>query len=556
MAYRLLGSVEVCSGGRMLPLRGVRRQALLAVLLLWHGRAVPVERIVDAVWDQRVPGSARTQVHGMVSELRRLLPDGVIQTCPSGYLARVAPGELDLAVFEERARRGRQALAQDQPMQAAELLGSALSLWRGPVLAGLSTPLLTAEAARLAEHRLSVVEDWVTAEFTLGRHRALVAELAALVAEHPLRELLREQLMLALWHTGRAAEALAVYRDGRRLLREELGMEPGAPLRRLEQAILADDPTLRAATPGPVCQLPADPADFTGRARELAWLTEALTPHGTGATVVALSGPPLTGKSALAVHAAHLLRTRFPDGQLYADLSTDQDVLPRFLRALGVPVEGTSESERRELFRMCLADRRVLIVLDNATSAAQIRPLLPGVATSATLVTGRARLTGLPGVRLLDLDVLSLRDAHALLAVADPVAATEIITACARIPLAIRIAGARLAAHPHWTAAVLAERLRDPDHRLAELVHGDLDLSATFAATTPLTQEGGRALRRVGGLPDRPITAADAAVPGRVLEELSDARLLLATRTGYHCAPLVRLYARLLGVPSAGEAPS
>jgi DNA-binding SARP family transcriptional activator/tetratricopeptide (TPR) repeat protein len=584
--YRVLGPVEVRVDGRPVAVGGPKPRALLALLLLHAGRVVPTSEVLEALWGGDPPASGATRVHGVVSELRAALgragvAPGPLATHPHGYRLTPAGGELDLDAFEQRLAAARAAAAGDRLQGIAAAYPAALDLWRGPPLAGVAAPFAGAEAARLEERRLVAVEELADVELLLGRHAALVSELVALVGRHPLRE----RLMLALYRSGRQAEALEVYRDGHRLLVERLGLEPGPDLQRLQRAILAGDPELLLDAGGPVApatappaQLPPDIADFTGREEQLAWLCGALDPGraATATAVAVVSGKPGIGKSALAVHVAHRLRPDFPDGQLHVDLGgaeqqplAPQDVLDRFLRALGVGGAAipTEPEERRDLYRSRLADRRVLVVLDNAANEAQVRPLLPGSPTCAVLVTSRARLAGLDGALRLDLDVLDTGQATELLAriagrdrvAAEPDAAAAIVALCGQLPLAVRVAGARLTVRGHWRLADLAELLADERHRLDELAIADIEVRAGLALSYQgLDDQARRLFRRLGLLAaptvaawvaaavlDRPLATAQ-----RLLDDLVDAHLVevLGTDTAgqvrYRFHDLVRLYAR------------
>jgi DNA-binding SARP family transcriptional activator/tetratricopeptide (TPR) repeat protein len=593
--YRVLGPVQVHVEGKPAAVGGPKPRALLALLLLNPDRVVPTSQIIEALWGGHPPASGATRVHGVVSELRAAFARaGVVPapigTHPHGYLFTVTDGQLDLHAFERRLAEARTAAGRGEPAAAAAAYRAALGLWRGPALTGVTAPFADAETTRLEERRLVAVEELMEAELALGRHAGLVGELTALVARHPLRERLRQRLMLALYRAGRQAEALEVYQQGRQLLVEQLGLEPGPELERLQRAILAADPELlqagTGADPGrrevegarPPAQLPPDVADFTGRHEQAAWLRAALKPgpQPAATAVAVVSGKPGVGKTALALHVAHGLRPEFPDGQLYVDLRgaerrplAPHDVLERFLRGLGVgggAVPAVLE-ERRDLYRSRLADRRVLVVLDNAADEAQVRPLLPGGPGCAVLVTGRARLAALAGARRLDLDVLDPGQATELLGrvagperiTAEPDAAQAIAELCGHLPLAVRVAGARLAVRRHWRLADLAGLLADERRRLDELAIADIEVRASLALSYEgLDPEGRRLFRRLGLLAAPTVTAwvAAAALDGplaeaeRLLDGLADAHLAGALGTDangqvrYRFHDLIRLYAR------------
>lgn len=609
MEFRLLGPVEVRACDVPLRLGGQKPRTLLAVLLLEAGRVVGTGRLSEAIWEQDPPATAPTQIQGYVSALRkeflRAEPGrAVIVTEPAGYRMDLRPGELDLTVFDGRTADAGRALADGRPGDAATIYQEALGLWRGRALGGVAGTLEPARG-RLEERRLSAVEGRVDADLRLGRHDKLIGELHGVVAEHPFREGPRGQLMLALYRAGRAAEALAVYRDARTTLADELGLDPGPELQRLEKAILVSDPTLEPPSssepdaPGvPLpAQLPPDIVDFTGRTEQVTEVCAALgqvdddpDEPSTAVAVALIAGRAGIGKTSLAVHAAHRMRGAFLDGQLHVNLHGAQErraepgaVLGRFLRALGVAPSRIpeSEEERGELYRSRLAGRRVLVVLDNAADEAQVRPLLPGEPGCAVMVTSRGRLAGLEGARLVDLEILESDAAFELLANAagpgrlsgERRAGEEIVRLCGYLPLAVRIAGAKLAANPHWSAQRLADRLADERHRLDELAIGDLEVRANVALSYDGLDAGQKLAFRRLGLLDAPdfatwAVAALADAGQDRAEELVDAlvraRLLDGTRgpdggaVRYRFHDLLRLYARELArrdeVPEEADA--
>ncbi|MFI6318150.1 BTAD domain-containing putative transcriptional regulator [Nonomuraea sp. NPDC050556] len=525
MEFGILGALEVRPSGPLPP----KARALLAMLLCEPGAPVSVDRLADALWDGSPPPSAAYNVRTYVHQVRRAIGDDRIVRVPPGYAVVVRPGELDVERFEELVADGK--------------LKEALALWRGPALDGFD--FLYGERQRLEERRLAVHELHMEAELAAGEHARAVPELTALVTAHPLRERFRAQLMLALYRSGRQAAALQVYSETRALLVAELGIEPGTELRELERMILSEE-----TVPG---ELPLDIADFTGRDAEVAGLVDDLRRGG----LLAISGRPGVGKSALAVHVAH--RTDFPDGQLFASLkgAPPGRVLARFLRALGV--EGTAipdgVEERAALFRSRLSGRRVLVVLDDAADEGQVRPLVPGNAGCAVLVTSRRRLSGLEGARHAEIEVFEPEWAVDLLAGiagaarvrAEPEAAAEIVRLCGRLPLAVRIAAARLAARPLWSLSRFAVLLSDERRRLSELAVGDLEVRASLALSREGLSRDARAAFPLLALLDQPwipAFAAHAVCPPGVVEELVDARLLdEVAEDRYHFHDLTRLYA-------------
>ena len=598
MEFRILGPVEVWDGGRRLDVGGPKPRAVLAALLLHAGRMVSADRLIDELWGETPPATARNVLQCHVARLRRALhrpaeangSTPVLLTRPGGYLLRVEPGQLDRHRFREAADRGRRAMAAGDAGEAAEQLRRALALWRGPALADVASESLRRTAAPpLEEARLVALEERLDADLALGRHTELVGELEALVAAHPDRERPRRQLMLALYRSGRLAEALAVYRSARRLLVEELGLEPSPALQQLERAMLLADPALDSPTlaatghpprpappPGP-CELPPDIDDFTGREGPLAELESLLADNqATAVVITAIAGKAGVGKTALAVRVAHRLRPRFPDGQLYVNLRGAEaqaldpaDVLAGFLRALGIQSAVIAEGldERSRQFRARLADARALVVLDNAASEAQVRPLLPGGRGCAALVTSRVNLPGLEAAHPLTLDVLEPDQAVALLAklagparvAAEPDAAQAIARLCGFLPLAVRVAGARLQSRPHRRLAVLAGRLADERRRLDELKTGDLEVRASVALSYRGCGEDERRLFRLLGLLDAPsfpawmaATLLDAEPPEgeELLERLVDAQLVEAAgedqagQERYRLHDLLRAFAR------------
>ncbi|MBP2472195.1 DNA-binding SARP family transcriptional activator [Crossiella equi] len=601
MRFELLGPVRALTGdGRELGVGGPKPRALLAALLLARGRMVPADRLARVIWDDSPPDTAAGVVQSYVSRLRRALADGaqppVLATRPPGYLLDPGAATLDLVEFEQLTELARQHTAAGAVAAAAEALAQALALWQGPALSGLPGLFCQTEAARLEDLRWSAVEDRAEALLALGRSAEVAGELGPLVAEQPLRQRLRGQLMLALFRAGRQAGALEVYRQGRRVMVDELGLEPGQELQRLQEAIVRCDEALHsapaavtAAVPEPAPpvedwarpgQLPPDIADFIGRAEHIAVLRAALTAPDRRATPICLiSGMSGVGKSTLAVRVAHEVRTGFPDGQLHVDLGAVErahlpvaEVLARFLRATGLPTTELPDSaeERLGLFRTRLATRRVLLVLDNVADLAQLNLLTPGAPGCGVLVTSRRRLLGVPGAVPVELDALCPDEALELLGavagqarvVAEPEAARRVVDLGGGLPLAVRTAGTKLVFRPQWTLGQLVERLDDERRRLDELAVGDLKVRPSIAlAVRGLPEPARRAFRRLSllDLPTFPAWVLGAALdlpPGEaeaLLDELLDGYLVdfagvdRAGQARYRIHDLVRLLGRELG---------
>ncbi|EXG82680.1 AfsR/SARP family transcriptional regulator [Cryptosporangium arvum] len=586
---RCLGSLEVHGGDQWRPVRGARARALLAVLVRHRGEHVPARRLADEVWDGRPPASAGTLIRGYVSALRRAFgADGarVIVGSGGGYRLDLPPDAVDVDLFDALCAQGGTALRRGDPEGAALLLADALALHRGPACADVPrTRTLTAFAEGVEERRLVAVEARIEAELACSRHTEVLGELRRLVTEHPNRERLLAQWMRALHAAGRRAEALDVYLAAHKRLVEQRGIDPGPELRAAHRTILAaEDAPRPQARPGrggtgwsPPSQAPAGIADFTGRDAELARCLAVLTEPGARALrVVAISGRAGVGKSALAVTLTHGLRAWYPDGQLYADLTGEThravepaDVLAMFLRAVGVPGSAVPErtDERAALLRSIVADRRVLVVLENAPDERRIRALLPGGAGCAVLVTSRGRLSALEGAHFVELDVFTPEEALTLLervVGADRVheridAARRLLDLCGRLPLAVRIMAARIASAPRTPLEWFAERLADERRRLDELRLHDLDVRAGIGAGYALlSSRQRRVLRRLAVLDVTAfpawVVALVADVDERAADEALDAlvghRLLDAAgpddggRPRYRFHGLVRLFAR------------
>jgi DNA-binding SARP family transcriptional activator len=594
--FLLLGPLSVRAGGVPVPVRAAKQRDVLAALLLRANQVVTLDDLAEMLWGQDLPSAAHTVVQNYVMRLRKALAGAGAQiiTQPPGYLIRVEAGELDVDRFEALLRQARTAARDGRWPDAAGQAAAALALWRGEPLADVGSDLLLLrEGPRLAELRLQALETRIDADLRLGRHGEVISELQQLARAQPLRERLHALLMLAQYRDGRQAEALAAYQHARNLLIEELGAEPGPALQQLHQQILTANPALAPAgtgarLPGPAVpvprELPGDVAAFTGRPGELAELDglllcsddEAGGAKQTAAVISAVSGTAGVGKTALAVHWAHHAAEKFPDGQLYVNLRgynptqpvTAPDALAAFLRSLGVPGPDIpqDEPERAARYRSLLAGKQMLIVLDNASTVEQVRPLLPGHPSCAVVVTSRDSLAGLvarDGARRLALDLLPLTDAVALLRQligarvdAEPDAAITLAGQCARLPLALRVSAELAAARPGVPLASLVTELADQQQRLDLLeVGGDpaTSVRAVFSwSTEQLSPEAARMFRLLGLHPGPDISVPPAASLAavaepearRLLGELGRAHLIAEHVPGrYGMHDLLRAYA-------------
>ncbi|MCS0600399.1 NB-ARC domain-containing protein [Streptomyces sp. LP11] len=623
--FSVLGGLSVRRGTDALDVGAPQQQAMLAVLLLSRNRTAGADELLDALWGDRPPGRPVNTVRTYAWRWRRLLePDpaspAVLVSCGDGYRLAVPAESVDALTAERLACEAGDALRTDDRDAARSLLTRALDLWTGEPLRGIPGPFAERHRQRLRALRLDLLERRLTLDLRDGRGESCVPELTELVDADPLRERFHALLMSALGQAGRRADALTAFRRARQVLAEELGVEPGAELVALHQRMLrgegvgvavAGEPAGMAGSVGAVgaagrtgnrpekgaadarkaaaevvvphrpaghrnpaapAQLPAALPDFTGREELLAQLVPVLTEQGrSGPAVVALSGMGGVGKTTLAVQAAQRVRAAFPDGQLYADLrgndgrpAAPDAVLADFLTALGADPRTLPETldARAARFRSEADGRRLLLVLDDARDAAQVRPLLPGSAGCAVLVTSRTRLTSLPTVLQRDLDVLTEVEALRMLARtsgpgrvdAEPVAAREVLDACGYLPLAVRIVAARLSARPAWSIGTLGERLLVEHRRLDELRTGDLAVRATFElGYRQLTPEQARAFRQAalleGAVLPVPTVAAVLGLSepdaGDLLESLVDLAVLQSPRPDrYRFHDLLRLFAR------------
>ena len=571
LAFGILGPLDVTRGGAPVRVSGPKLRIILAALLLRPNATVSVDRLAEELWGDQQPPTARKSARLYAQRLRRALGEAVIETRNDGYLLRLAPAQLDLLRFRALVDRARTA----EPETERTLLAEALACWRGAPLADVpSESLQRDEAVSLAEERLCATERYLEVSLELGGHREIIGELGTLTRENPWRESLWALYVLALHGSGRQADALEAYRDVHRMFTEELGVSPGPRLRAAHRAVLTEQEAIPLTEPVPaVCQLPADLPSFSGRTSDVAALDALLGAPPRHRTLV-VAGPGGIGKTALAVHWAHRVAERFPDGQLFVDLRgyastspmSKSQALALCLRALGVSATHVPMTldEQVVLYRQMLAGRRVLVVLDNAADADQVRPLLPPNPGCAALVTSRGELRGLTvlnDARVLALDVLTPSDTLALLTDllgadlvdAEPAAIGGLADLCGHLPLALRIAAANLLGGRHPTVGDYVAALRaDP---LAELaIEGDPDVAvrATFQLSyQALDEQARRVFRLLGRVPgpDFDLTAA-AALTGagertrRCLDRLVAASLLTRrgpTRFQFH--DLVREYA-------------
>ncbi|MFJ9849308.1 BTAD domain-containing putative transcriptional regulator [Streptomyces sp. NPDC101150] len=629
MEFSMLGPVAVTTGAGELPLGPAKRRSVLALLLLQPNTTVPLEQLIDSLWEDEPPEHARTVVQGHVSRLRATLAEGgaaaygiELTTHGSAYLLRLPEELIDAHRFGELVALARPEAA---PGDAVPLLREALGLWRGPALTGtVTSPPFAAAAHALEERRLTAVEALARAHGTLGEHEQAAAILYSAAVNHPLREGLIAALMRALFRAGRQSDALEWFHRTRRLLNEELGVDPGERLSGAYEEILRAERegtsaakgspapasggaggrqalaggTAPAAGPervpgqasatgaGPGVRegaaraaprlLPRPPARFLGRDHQLAALTDVLTDHTTGESPLAVvAGPAGVGKTACAVQWAHLHAAAFPDGQLFADLrgfgegdeAPAAEILRDFLLALGTPPERVPGSAQAAsaLFRSLVAERRLLVVLDNARSSAQVRPLLPGGPRCATVVTSRSRLDGLVATdcaRPVGIQVLGHEEGAALLGAMlgpervaeDPAAARELVDLCDGLPLALRAAAAQLTARPRWRLARLAAALRDEQRRLALLSAEDTGIAAALRMSVArLSADDARLLSALAKSADGHLNASVAAAlagydPERTqdgLDRLAEMHLVDEEATDvYTISTLTQLFAR------------
>ncbi|MFC4533653.1 AfsR/SARP family transcriptional regulator [Sphaerisporangium dianthi] len=482
LRFEVLGPVRAWRGDDEIELGSPQQRAILAILLLQAGLPASPDQLIAAIWGGAAPRAAVGVVRSYVSRLRRVLdpgrPAAVIESVGGGYALRTE--HLDLTEFQRHLGVARESRRAGDAPAAAAALRAALSLWHGAPLAGVNGDYAEFERVRLEQLRLTALEDLAAADMESARHVEAAAELAEVIAEQPLRERPRELLMLALYRSGRQADALAVFEDVRRLLADELGLDPGPDLREMQRRILASDPALLAPDPpaptavaahGPT-QLPPDLPDFVGRVEERSRMADGLTPSRASVPVVGVEGLAGVGKTALAVHLGYEVAADFPDGQLFVDLGTAGEPLAELLRGIGVLPAGLPESfsERMALWRTLTTGRRLLVVLDDARDAEQVRQLLPGPGGPAVVVTARQRLYDLASIRWLRLTGLDEDDSIALLerlvgadrVRPEPADVRELVRRCAGLPQVLMALGARIASRPGWSIAEARRRLSRP----------------------------------------------------------------------------------------------
>ncbi|MFC5666320.1 BTAD domain-containing putative transcriptional regulator [Kitasatospora misakiensis] len=542
MKFRLLGPLEA-NNGTLKAALGPRLRIVLAMLLLNANRTVSTERLMEAVWGDAPPATARPQIQIVISMLRREISspgqENIIRTRAPGYSIKISSEDLDLQQFENCVTTARALRRSGELNQASNLLRAGLNLWRGAPLADVQSPRLEASVTQLTESRLAALEDLFDIELDLGRHHQLVAEVAAAAIENPHRERLLAQRMITLFRTGRQAEALSVYRDARQALLTEYGLTPSDQLRAVEVAILRNDESVRApsgvehatpepTTPTPLPQpFPTPPAKFIACEEQLRRLHNLLLeiPRTGSIGLVIVSGRAGTGKTSLALQAAHQLQDRFRDGRLYSDLGAKNasvsDVLGQFIMALAGPDLSLPDQQahRAQLYRSLLAGRRVLVMLDGVEDEADALPLIPAGSGSAAILTSRRQLPRLAAARRLNLSMWDVDDGYALLAsvvgpqrlAAEQEEARRLVHLCDGLPLALGVVGARLAARPHWSIARMVGRLLDSMDRLDELTYRGMTvregLAREYEGISPTAQN---LLYGLAALPMEEFRSSDA----------------------------------------------
>jgi DNA-binding SARP family transcriptional activator/tetratricopeptide (TPR) repeat protein len=572
--FRLLGPLEMVINGQVLRPSGAIPACVLGMLLLDRGRLIPVHRLAAAVWDEELPDTALHQVRKAVSMLRGTIPDGkrIIVTGTDGYRIDIDEEQLDSGLFATRLRRAEQAEAGGLLSNAVAEYKAALDLWRGSVLQGVGGSVLAGTSRGLEELRMRVAEEYISLRARLGESAALISELRALIDEEPLRESLRHQVILALYRSGRQAEALEEFTTVRKLLDEELGISPGAELVALHEAVLRQSPELKpppssarpeedlpAAPIGtpeqPPNTIPYDINDFIGRTSELRELLDFGRGKACrGTRIVAVDGMGGAGKTALVIHAAHMLADELPDGRLYVDLHgytpgvialQSGAVLDHLLRVMGASGEQIPEDYRTKVafWRSITSRLRMLLVLDNAADSDQVRDLIPNSPQCLVLVTSRARLVDIAGTYWITLDLMSEADCANLIgsilgpdrATAEPGALAELVQLCDRLPLALRIAASRLGRRREWTIRHMTNLLRDEKRRIRELSSGQYSIAAALALSyNSMSSPQRTAFRLLARHPGPSIARSCAAAlletsaeeTDRIIEQILDIHLI------------------------------
>jgi DNA-binding SARP family transcriptional activator len=628
--FQVLGPVRAWCDGDEIDVGSARQRAVLARLLLPTEQPHPIPEIIDAVWGEDLPGDPRNLVHKYVGGLRRALDPGnaasrtsaLLPLTANGYALQINRSQVDLEMFTRKVA-GAMALCDSQFPRDSELLrdgelpearnqlNGALGLWQGPAFGQLSGEFFAVERKRLTERQLTVIEDRIGIDIAMGQHTEAAADLVSSLFENPLREHLSALLMIALYRSGRQADSLGIFQDCRRRLINDLGIEPGQELQRVHQQILAGEPvrSLRLSSGADIAPIglnsssggvPAeadnggtsvlagvisapeqrsylkpDINDFSGREREVRRICAILVEPAAAPPVVVITGMAGIGKTALAMRIANLMKSQFPAGQLYLNVRgmSSHPVEPaealvrllRMLEAKGVE-QARTEDELAEIYRIALCGR-LLTILDDVSDERQVRPLLAGSNSSATLITSRLRLSGLQGAHLIELDTLEPGDALKMLSrILGPErlsvnreAGARILHFAEGLPLAVRIAGARLLARPHLALGKFADRLADEDRRLEELSHNDLEVGGSLASTfSYLGPHSTDAFLLLGSRQEQDFTAASAAaalgVPEKmaedIIEQLVDVQLVHVVdieqveQPRYRLKELVRLFAR------------
>lgn len=586
LRFELLGPVRAWRGDTEIDLGAPQQRAILGLLLLRDGALATSEQLLTALWADQTPRAAAGMIRSYVSRLRRALSDSTIQSVAGGYVLPVAPGALDLNEFLRLIELARAARQEGRLEAWADALRAALRLWKGTPLAGVRGDFANWERERLRQHRLAAVEDLAAAGLDLGRPEEAAQVLAPIVIEHPMRERPRELLMLALYRSGRQADALRLYQETQHLLADELGVDPGPELREMQRRILSSDPTLAGVVHHPLPeppvvtapvveapspeQLPPDLPEFTGRGDDLLRLSMLLQPSGDHLPVLGLTGAPGVGKTSLAVHLGRRAASRFPDGQYFVHMMSAGDPLSSLLRAAGVTALPESPSERGALWRSLTANRRVLVVLDNAKSARDVLPLLPGTGGAAVVVTASQRLFGLPYADWVKVEPLSPEKSLELLerlvgvrrVQAEPVEARRLLALSAGLPQAIQATASRLQSRPGWSLATAYERLQlrgALEPRYSECDPVDASYEVAMSELLPEQAQAFRLLALLEGedftlrLASVVLELADAQTEALV-ESLVDAHLVEPRGADrYYFLHPLREFARMRAVRLEGE---